>query len=255
MLSRMEVFNTRSGQRAGAGWTRVTRGAHRAVDPRSMELATLRAWSSILPPDASFTHVTGARLLGLWLPPGLESVPVTVHLPPRTSAPRRPGLRVIQSERTGRVRLVRGLPVASTCDVLLSLCRDLHELDALQAVDAALHLRLVTAATLHGAAQFHRRGAPRLRTLLPLSDDRTESPWETVLREFHRVAGVEVTPQFEVHDEEGFVARGDLRLVGHRILHEYDGGVHRTVQQHRADLVRDRRLHRAGWSRRGYSAA
>lgn len=177
-----------------------------------------------------------------------------ITLPPRANFPRRPGLRVIQSEAVDRSYVIHGLRVASPADTLLSLCRDLHDLDALQAVDAALQQRWVTTTALGSVARLHRRGAPRLRRIVPLADARTESPWETVLREFHRVAGVEVDPQFEVYDEEGFVARGDFRLPGQKVLHEYDGGVHRTVEQHRADLARDRRLHRAGWSRRGYTA-
>jgi hypothetical protein len=58
-----------------------------------------------------------------------------------------------------------------------------------------------------------------------------------------------------VRDEAGrFVARGDLWLVGSRMLHEYDGGVHRDRPTHVADLSRDRRLLSAGWSRRGYTS-
>lgn len=64
-----------------------------------------------------------------------------------------------------------------------------------------------------------------------------------------------VTPQHVVRCPDGsFVARGDLRLSELPILHEYDGGVHRTVEQHRKDLERDRRLQDVGWSRRGYTS-
>lgn len=71
----------------------------------------------------------------------------------------------------------------------------------------------------------------------------------------HRLVDAAVTPQHEVQDAAGrFVARGDLRLDDTNVLHEYDGGVHRDVEQHRKDLWRDRRLQAAGWTRRGYTS-
>src|SRR4051794_7971896 len=50
-----------------------------------------------------------------------------------------------------------------------------------------------------------------------------------------------------------FIARGDLRLVGHDTFHEYDGADHRDRERHRSDLRRDRDLEEHGWIRRGYT--
>lgn len=76
-----------------------------------------------------------------------------------------------------------------------------------------------------------------------------------LLRELHRLCGIDVVPQHEVDDAEGgFVAKGDLWLVGTRVLHEYDGGDHRSAKRQRKDLKRDARLGRAQWVRRGYTA-
>lgn len=251
----MEIRRTHTGQKAGTGWTKVTRGVHRRSDSADPESAALHGWVAALPRTASFTHLTGARLLGLWLPPGLDNAPPVAQVPPRTNPPERAGLRVIRTEPVARPGTVRGLPVASVADVLLSLCRDLDDLDALQAVDAALHLELTTPDLLGDVAGLRRRGAPRLRRVLELADGRSESAWETVLREFHRVVGAPVTPQYEVFDASGFfVARGDLRLDGTKMLHEYDGEVHRTGAQHLADLRRERHLTAAGWTRRGFSS-
>jgi very-short-patch-repair endonuclease len=87
-------------------------------------------------------------------------------------------------------------------------------------------------------------------------DGRSESAWETVLRVFHRACGIPVVSQHAVRDEKGgFVARGDLWIEGSRMLHEYDGAVHRDRRTHVEDLARDRRLLAAGWHRRGYTAA
>ena len=86
-------------------------------------------------------------------------------------------------------------------------------------------------------------------------DGRSESPWESVLRVFHRLCGIPVVPQHVVTDGAGrFVARGDLWVVGSRMLHEYDGGGHRDRETHTADLGRDRALLTAGWNRRGYTS-
>lgn len=236
--------------------TRVTRGAYRRVDAADPWRAGLYAWLEVLPPGTCFTHVTGAELLGLWLPPLPPQTTVVVQLPAGCHPVRRPGLRALRSRTLAAPRRLGGLPVASTADVLLSLCRDLDDLGALMAVDSALQLKLTTGDELAAACDSGRHGSPRLSRLLRVADARTESPWETVLREFHRVVDAPVTPQHVVTCPRGtFVARGDLRVGNADVLHEYDGAAHRTVEQHRADLLRDRRLHEVGWMRRGYTSA
>ncbi|MEJ7757746.1 MAG: hypothetical protein WKF83_17000 [Nocardioidaceae bacterium] len=66
----------------------------------------------------------------------------------------------------------------------------------------------------------------------------------------------EVQPQAGVLDGTGaVVARADLLLTGTRRIHEYDGAVHRTADQHGADLPRDKILARLGYERYGYTAA
>ena len=136
----------------------------------------------------------------------------------------------------------------------MSCAVDLSELDLLVLVDSALHCGDVTLDELAAVASSRRRGAPALRTCLPLSDGRAESAWEVLLRRLHEVCAIDVEPQHEVHDEAGaFVARGDLWLVGTRVLHEYDGGHHLERQAQRADLRRARTLGNAGWTRRGFT--
>jgi very-short-patch-repair endonuclease len=71
----------------------------------------------------------------------------------------------------------------------------------------------------------------------------------------HVTCGIDVVPQHPVIDADGRqVARADLWLVGSRVLHEYDGAVHRDPAAHARDLRRDRALLTAGWTRRGYVA-
>ncbi|GGD22602.1 hypothetical protein [Nocardioides daphniae] len=251
----MEPLLTRSGQRAGVHWTRVTHGVHRPRDAADPGLADLHAWLRVLPPGARFTHLTAARLWGLWLPPLPGDLPVVAACAPTGTRPRRPGLHVVRPTSLAPPAVVAGLPVDPVEVALLTACRHVGDLDALVMVDSALATGLTTPDALAATAAGRSRGAPRLRRVLARADVRTESPWETVLRDFHRIVDAEVEPQFEVTDDRGhFVARGDLRLTGHRVLHEYDGGDHLTVEQQRADLRRLRRLAAAGWVRRGYTS-
>jgi very-short-patch-repair endonuclease len=237
------------GHRRGAGWTTVGHGLHvRGVPSFAAEL---RAWQLVLPPEAVFTHLTAARLRGWWLPAGPRRVEVAVG--ERDRHPQRQGLAVVRLRDRPEVELLGGLPVATAAETVLAAARDLDVLDLVPLADSALHLGHCTVA--EPAARQRRRGAPRLRQVLPLLDGRSESAWESVLRLLHHAAQVEVQPQLRIEDDAGrFVARADLWLVGTRRLHEYDGAVHREQDTHRADLARDRRLVETGWQRLGWTA-
>lgn len=141
-------------------------------------------------------------------------------------------------------------------EVLLTCARDLALLDLVVVLDAALHLGHCSRATAMAAALHRRRGAPRLRAALALADDRSESPWETLLRLLHVSCDVEVVPQMSLYDGRGgFLGRGDLWLQGTNAIHEYDGAHHLERQQQRLDLHRARRLGNEEWIRRGYTSA
>ncbi len=145
--------------------------------------------------------------------------------------------------------------MATPDEVILACARDLSLLDLVVLGDSALHRGLVTRETLLASSSRRRWGAARMNRAVAWMDGRSESPWESLLRVFHRVCGVPVVPQHEVFDDDGrFVARGDLWLVGSRMLHEYDGAGHRDRRTHRDDLDRDRRLLATQWHRRGYTS-
>lgn len=237
-------------------WTRVTYGLY--VDRPASE-CTLRdhllAWQSLLPGSAVFTHLTAAEVRGWWLPAAAPH-PVHVAVGPGERHPQRSGLALTRLGRTPRVELVGDLRLASAAETLLALARDFGVLDLVALADSALRAGHCTSEELSAAASQRRRGAPRLRTLLPLLDPRSESAWESILRTLHRAARIEVEPQYEIYDaDRRFVARADLWLVGTRRIHEYDGEVHRDLAAHRKDLRRDRRLVETGWQRHGYTAA
>ena len=238
------------GRHGGQGWLRVTHALH-----RRRATPELVAWQRLLPAGAAFSHLTAARLHGWWLPEAPAGLPVLVDQPRTLPRCRRAGIRVTRTIGEVPSTVVGGLRVASPAATLLACARDLGLLDLVVLVDSALRTGCTAEDVAHAAAP-HRSGAPLLRRALELADGRSESPWETLLRVLHVSVGVAVVPQHTVRTADGtFVARGDLWLPSTRVLHEYDGAVHRSSSGHANDLRRDRALTAAGWTRRGYVAA
>ncbi|HJV12423.1 MAG TPA: hypothetical protein VJ625_00885 [Propionibacteriaceae bacterium] len=126
-----------------------------------------------------------------------------------------------------------GIKITTRAETLLACARDLGILDVVILADSALREGDVTLTQLKITAAQRRRGAPMLRQVIPLLDQRSESAWESVMRVLHLVADIPVEPQYEIFDEFGrFVARVDPLIKGRRRIHEYDGGVHREVETH-----------------------
>lgn len=250
------------GQVRRRGWRRVGFGLYRRgslngyddpVEPGDVE-ADLQAWQQVLPESGCITHLTAAALYGMWLPPLPTALPVFVSMAKSQTRPKRPELLVMRHTRPIATRRRDGFLLATPEETILACARDLSLLDLVVLGDSALHLGLTTTSDLLTSASRRRWGAAVLTRAVGWMDRRAESPWESLLRVFHRVCGVRVEPQHNVYDGQRFVARGDLWLVGTRMLHEYDGEVHRDRRTHVEDLERDRRLVAAGWSRRGYTA-
>jgi len=240
------------------GYRRVSHGAYRRDDGSDRDdqwRAELDAWCLVLPPDAAFTHVTAAGLLGWWMPQLPEQVPVFASTAAENQ-PRRAGLSCARIDRFAPPSVAAGFRVDVPAEVLLRASRDLGLLDMVVLVDSAV--------SAHGPALLDdldaicttgRPGVRRLRAARALSDHRSESAWETLLRLFHVSVKCEVEPQVPVFDRQGrFVARGDLWLVGTKVLHEYDGAVHRSGRQQTVDLRRSRQLTHTAYQRRGYTA-
>ena len=240
-------------RRRGARWTRLGYGVHRPTSDSSL-LADLRAWQEVLPASAIMTGLTGARARGLWMPPLPEDVPVFVDVPPHRTHSTRSGVRVSRPKVMPEFELIGGVRIATAAECLLACARDLSVLDLAVMIDSAHHAGALSRHGLDELIASRRRGVPQLRRAAQLSDHRSESAWESLLRIIHRCADVDVEPQVEILDAEGLVARADLHIVGTQIIHEYDGLHHRTPKGLAKDLGRDRRLLRAGWHRRGYTA-
>jgi very-short-patch-repair endonuclease len=242
------------GRRRSRAWTPVAYGLYVPADghPGAHPEAHLHALASQLHRGAGFTHLTAARMRGWWLPPVPPGLPEFAGQNAR-NRPRRPELRIIRTTPEPEISWLRGLPIVPTLDVLLALARHFGVLDVVVFLDSALHLGDVTRAELAVALTARRHGVRRLRTAALLADPRAESVYETLLRVLHLTCGALVVPQHELWVDGVMIARGDLRLAGTRVLHEYDGAGHRDRDQHRSDLRRERDLERAGWVRRGYT--
>ena len=194
------------------GWQRVSRGLYLpravSVDP----VSRLRAWELVLPSTSAFTHLTAAELCGWWLPAEIDH-PVFAAAWSTNTRIQRPGLLVTRHGGPLPTTVAHGVRVTSPAETMLALARDLALLDLVILGDSALHLEQVTTGELERAAAQRRRGAPRLRTVLPLLDGRSESAWESVLRMLHWAAEVPVEPQYKICDGFGReMARGDLRV-------------------------------------------
>ncbi len=236
-----------------AGWSCITRGIHQpTADLTAADQLT--AWAQTLPRSGAFTHLTAARLLGLWTPPGAAAMPVTVAVSDHEWRPRRAGVRGIRLAEVPRGDNLAGLPMTTTAEVVLACARHLAWLDLLVLVDSALHLGACAAEDLVSLAATRRRGAKALRRVLPYAEPLTESAGETLLRMAHVLAGVPVVAQHVVTDEHGqTIGRADLWIRGTRRLPEYDGAYHRDAAQYERDRRRDRKFQRAGWQPYSYS--
>lgn len=213
----------------------------------------LRAYRLVLPPDAVFTHVTAARLLGWRLP----------HLPPQVPVfaavrggrrPRRHGLICSRLVRTTDRREVGGLPVDEPAEILLRAARDLGTIDLVIMIDSALALGHLGPADMERVLGSGRPGVAPLRAACGLSTEKSESAGETLLRLFHEVLEIPVRPQVVLRDGTGRpIGRADLVVVGTDLVHEYDGAGHRDRVQHRTDLRRERGWAGTRYVRRGFT--
>ena len=133
----------------------------------------------------------------------------------------------------------KGLPVTSPLRTVFDLSRRLPLIEAVAAVDMALHRRLVDLVELRAyvGANPRCRGIAQARQATELAQAAAESPMESRLRMLLILAGLP-RPEVQVplHDERGrFIGRPDLYYRAHRIGLEFDGGTHRD------SLVEDNR--------------
>ena len=154
------------------------------------------------------------------------------------------------------VRL-RGLPVTSALRTAVDLGSQRVLVDAVIALDMALHKRIIDLTELRSFCEANR-GAKRiakLRRAVQLAEPATESPMETRLRLLLVTARLP-RPQAQVtlKDRQGRpFGRPDLYYPEHRLCLEYDGATHRESLV--ADNRRQNRLLNAGYRLLRFTAA
>jgi very-short-patch-repair endonuclease len=204
----------------GRAWRRLGTGLYcwRGLEEDPWEV--LRAWQDLLPANALFAGPTAAWIMGLDFEP---TNPIEIVVPPGSGIRSRPGLiarrRIVPS---CDVFEVRGLRATNVHRTLRDLCHRLPEVDALVALDMALHKRLTNVTAIG-----RYNGGSRLRSLAALAAP-AESPMETRLRWLLIRRGLP-RPEVQVNlgDERNRIGRMDLYYPEARLVLEYDGETHR----------------------------
>lgn len=180
------------------------------------------------------TGVSALPLHGLWNPPGHRSEPLHVEVHVATTPIAQPGRSRIYWRRD-RTHPQFGL--APLRDVLARAAGSLSLPFAVAVLDSALRATPLTPVDLLMSSQSWSRPA---RAAAALTDARSESGTESVLRVLLHLAGIPATPQALL--PTGDLDRADL-LVGDRLLIECDSEAHHAdPANRRADLKRDESL-------------
>lgn len=224
----------------------VHRDGYRTDDHRMWcEAAAL-----LLPPGSALAGLSAAHLGGADLL--ARDAPVTALLPRGARMRQHPRLVITRSvlAEADRTRFA-GLPVTSPLRTAFDLGRRPPRTEAVVAVDALLHRRVVKLPALreYAAARTGWPGLPLLRDVLSLAEPLSESPMETRLRLLLVDAGLPpLTAQHDVLDARGrFVGRVDVAWPTWRVAVEYDGDQHRERNHFRQDVARLNALRAAGW--------
>jgi len=239
----------------GASWQRLGGGFYALRAIANEPDVVLAATSRRLPVTAVFSGRTAAWLHGLDLPP---CDPVEVTLPLGSQTSRLTGIAVRRSDVSASETVMRrGHPTTSVVRTLADLGRRLPLVEAVAAMDMALHKRLLKSDDLRSWVCAHPRypGIGRLRRTIELAEPATESVMETRLRLLLVIARLP-RPQAQVslYDEAGqFLGRPDFYYPLHRLALEYDGAYHR--ENLTGDNRRQNRLVDAGYRLLRFSAA
>lgn len=224
----------------GKAWQRIGVELYRWCGLPEDHWLTLSAWRRFLPPETDFSGASAAWLFGLDLEP---TDPVEILVPPSSGIRTRAGLLVRHSEiAPTEVVSVRALPATVLPLTLAGLCQRRSAVDALIAIDMAVHRGLTDPVALGQYAEEAkgRRGMAGLRELALLAAP-AESPMETRLRWLLIQHGLP-RPEVQANLRDGtarFLGRVDLYYPQARLVLEYDGA------NHREQLVEDNRRQNA----------
>lgn len=240
-------------QARGASFRLTSRGVRLPADTLDSDRARWLAAQLPLPAESVLSHTTAARLQRLPLPRRLEAaLPAHVTTPRHVARPRRRDITthhaLLPSHEVVLVDEFRVTHPARTYVDMASLLR-LDELVALGDVVLRRFALDVADLDLITGARARYPGRRLALRALPLLDARAASPRESHLRVLLHEAGL---PEPEVNgricDEHGgFLAEGDLVFRAQRVIVEYDGQVHATMEQRAKDAARRALLREHGW--------
>lgn len=240
------------GQAAGPHWRRTSPGLYVPawVDRGVVEQRILEE-SCRLPEGGAVTGWAALRLHGVGYLDGPASdgtteVPVPLVVPPGSNLRRTLGIKVHRERLDASEIAVRhGIPTACAARATFDAARRADGLRlAVVAIDMARSAGLARLADLN--AQLARsagwQGAKQVRKAIKLSDDRSMSPKETLLRLIWVLDANLPRPRcnWPVADAAGrFIGRPDLLSTELGVVGEFDGAEHRSRSRHRDDLRRD----------------
>jgi hypothetical protein len=197
--------------------------------------AACRAYLARMPEGQYFSHVTAARLRGVWLPLAVEQDPLLhVTVTDTSRAPRIPGVvgHHIDPDRADW-SMLGGLPVASSLEAARTLAPILG-IEALVVVLDSLRRRqnplisedqLIFMLAKHGG----QRGVRKLRVAFALSRSGVDSAMETRLRRGLVQRGLpEPLVNPIISRPGGRERRGDLVWPQWRVVVEYEGTHHQS---------------------------
>jgi hypothetical protein len=207
-----------------------------AIDVRER----LQLLATVLPPDAAYSHLTAAHLLGAHVDaPSRQHVALT----PRRVLPQRADF-VVHARHLlpADVVEVDGLRVTSGAQTFLDLAEHLPPAELVAAGDALMLAKQLTTEAL--AERLERadrvRGVVRARACAPLLTPKAMSRPESLVRYWLVVSDLpDPQVQVPVRDRWGReVAHGDLGYEEWRLLLEYEGSRHATVEKFGSDIDR-----------------
>jgi hypothetical protein len=237
-----------------SAWQRVAHGWYRWKGCQPQEEHLLIAIAATMPEGGAFSGLTAARRLGI-----------------EVASPKRPEIVVPDLTRVAHrapatVRCIQlapedvvwrdGFPVTSPVRTCFDLAARLPLVEAVAAVDMALHGRVITLDRFRGYVAEHKgiAGVVKARQILEHLEPKSESPMESRLRMLLVLGGLP-RPEAQVSltdSHKGFVARVDLFYADARLAVEYDGEQHRD--QLTDDNRRQNRLHEIGVTVLRYTA-
>lgn len=232
-------------------WAVVYPGVYRSTAAPSAWPQALMAAALWAGPGAAISHQAAAALWGLegfWRS-RVEVSGVGVQAPPR-------GVTLFRVRRLDRADITvrQGIPVTAVARTLLDLAGVVPGRVLERALDEALRRRMVAANEVRWCldrnGRFGRRGVGALQALLEERDGQAanDSALETDAAALFRAERLPAPIRnYDVIENDCFLARVDLAWPRQRVAVQAHGGVHRQPRNWERDQVVESQLAAAGW--------